>query len=66
MSLLRDEMSVVVVTNDIFTSEDAKALREAAVLPVAADAADAAMVMAIGHDLPSAMNLLATLSPGFE
>jgi urease accessory protein len=31
--LLRDEMSVVVVTNDIFTSEDAKALREAAVLP---------------------------------
>ncbi|MGK2959003.1 MAG: urease accessory protein UreG [Acidimicrobiales bacterium] len=32
--LLRDEMSVVVVTNDIFTSEDAKALRDAAVLPV--------------------------------
>ncbi len=32
--LLRDELSVVVVTNDIFTSEDAKALREAAVLPV--------------------------------
>lgn len=31
--LLRDELSVVVVTNDIFTSEDAKALREAAVLP---------------------------------
>jgi urease accessory protein len=31
--LLRDEMSVVVVTNDIFTSEDAKALREDAVLP---------------------------------
>ena len=31
--LLRDEMSVVVVTNDIFTSEDAQALREAAVLP---------------------------------
>lgn len=32
--LLRDEMSVVVVTNDIFTSEDAQALRDAAVLPV--------------------------------
>lgn len=32
--LLRDELSVVVVTNDIFTSEDAIALREAAVLPV--------------------------------
>ena len=32
-SLLRDEMSLVVVTNDIFTSEDADALREAAVLP---------------------------------
>lgn len=31
--LLRDEMSVVVVTNDIFTSEDAEALRESAVLP---------------------------------
>lgn len=31
--LLRDELSMVVVTNDIFTSEDAKALREAAVLP---------------------------------
>ncbi len=31
--LLRDEMSIVVVTNDIFTSEDAMALREAAVLP---------------------------------
>lgn len=31
--LLRDEMSVVVVTNDIFTSEDATSLREAAVLP---------------------------------
>jgi urease accessory protein len=32
--LLRDELSLVVVTNDIFTSEDARALREAAVLPV--------------------------------
>ncbi len=31
--LLRDELSVVVVTNDIFTSEDARALREAGVLP---------------------------------
>ena len=31
--LLRNEMSVVVVTNDIFTSEDAQALRQAAVLP---------------------------------
>lgn len=31
--LLRDELSLVVVTNDIFTSEDAKALKEAAVLP---------------------------------
>ena len=31
--LLRDELSMVVVTNDIFTSEDADALREAAVLP---------------------------------
>lgn len=31
--LLSDRLSVVVVTNDIFTSEDAKALREAAVLP---------------------------------
>ncbi len=30
--LLRDELSVVVVTNDIFTSEDAQALREADVL----------------------------------
>jgi urease accessory protein len=32
--LLRDELSLVVVTNDIFTSEDARMLREAAVLPV--------------------------------
>lgn len=32
--LLRDELSMVVVTNDIFTSEDAQALRAAAVLPV--------------------------------
>lgn len=32
-ALLRDQLSVVVVTNDIFTSEDADALREAAVLP---------------------------------
>ncbi|MFK8024195.1 MAG: GTP-binding protein, partial [Ilumatobacter sp.] len=32
-ALLRDEWSVAVVTNDIFTSEDADALREAAVLP---------------------------------
>jgi urease accessory protein len=31
--LLRDERSMVVVTNDIFTSEDADALRRAAVLP---------------------------------
>ena len=31
--LLGDELSLVVVTNDIFTSEDAKALRAAAVLP---------------------------------
>lgn len=31
--LLRDELSMVVVTNDIFTSEDAHALRKAAVLP---------------------------------
>ncbi|MEM9039143.1 MAG: urease accessory protein UreG [Actinomycetota bacterium] len=31
-SLLRDEMSVVVVTNDIFTTEDADALRRAAAL----------------------------------
>ena len=31
--LLRDELSLVVVTNDIFTSEDADALRKAAVLP---------------------------------
>jgi urease accessory protein len=33
-SLLRDELSLVVVTNDIFTSEDAEALRRAGVLPV--------------------------------
>lgn len=32
-SLLRDELSMVVVTNDIFTSEDAQALRRAAALP---------------------------------
>ena len=32
-ALLRDRWSVVVVTNDIFTSEDADALRRAAVLP---------------------------------
>ncbi|MFT6393145.1 MAG: urease accessory protein, partial [Ilumatobacter sp.] len=31
-ALLRDDLSIVVVTNDIFTSEDADALREAAVL----------------------------------
>ncbi|MAT04758.1 MAG: urease accessory protein UreG [Acidimicrobiaceae bacterium] len=30
---LRDELSLVVITNDIFTSEDAKALKAAAVLP---------------------------------
>ena len=32
---LRDEVSIVVVTNDIFTSEDALALKAAAVLPEA-------------------------------
>jgi urease accessory protein len=32
--LLRDEFSLAVVTNDIFTSEDARMLREAAVLPI--------------------------------
>jgi len=32
-ALLRDGLSIVVVTNDIFTSEDADALREAAALP---------------------------------
>ncbi len=32
-TLLRDQLSLVVVTNDIFTSEDARALREADVLP---------------------------------
>jgi urease accessory protein len=31
--LLRDELSLAVVTNDIFTSEDAEALRRAGVLP---------------------------------
>jgi urease accessory protein len=33
-TLLRDQCSLVVVTNDIFTSEDAQALRAAGVLPV--------------------------------
>lgn len=32
-SLLRDELSLAVVTNDIFTTEDAEALRRADVLP---------------------------------
>ncbi|MEP6296423.1 MAG: urease accessory protein UreG, partial [Ilumatobacter sp.] len=32
-ALLREDLSMVVVTNDIFTSEDADALRAAAVLP---------------------------------
>jgi urease accessory protein len=32
-ALLRDELSLVVVTNDIFTTEDAEALRRADVLP---------------------------------
>jgi len=32
-ALLRHELSIVVVTNDIFTSEDADALRNAAALP---------------------------------
>ena len=32
--LLRDELSMAVVTNDIFTTEDAEALRRAEVLPV--------------------------------
>ncbi len=32
--LLRDELSLAVVTNDIFTTEDAQALRRAGVLPV--------------------------------
>jgi urease accessory protein len=32
--LLRDELSMAVVTNDIFTTEDAEALRRARVLPV--------------------------------
>lgn len=31
---LRDQWSLAVITNDIFTSEDAQALREAAVLPL--------------------------------
>jgi urease accessory protein len=33
-TLLRDELSIVVVTNDIFTTEDADALRAAGVLPI--------------------------------
>lgn len=33
-TLLRDRISLGVVTNDIFTSEDAQALRAAAVLPI--------------------------------
>ena len=33
-TLLRDQLSLVVVTNDIFTSEDAEALRAAGVLPI--------------------------------
>jgi urease accessory protein len=33
-TLLRDELSMVVVTNDIFTTEDADALRAAGVLPI--------------------------------
>jgi urease accessory protein len=33
-TLLRDQLSLVVVTNDIFTSEDAEALRTAGVLPI--------------------------------
>ena len=33
-TLLRDELSLVVVTNDIFTSEDAQALRAAGALPI--------------------------------
>jgi urease accessory protein len=33
-TLLRGELSVVVVTNDIFTTEDADALRAAGVLPI--------------------------------
>lgn len=33
-TLLRDEFSMVVVTNDIFTTEDADALRAAGVLPI--------------------------------
>jgi urease accessory protein len=32
--LLRDELSLAVVTNDIFTTEDADALRSAGVLPI--------------------------------
>jgi urease accessory protein len=32
--VLRDELSIVVVTNDIFTTEDADALRAAGVLPI--------------------------------
>ena len=33
-TLLRDELSLAVVTNDIFTTEDADALRAAGVLPI--------------------------------
>src|SRR5215510_13387821 len=33
-TLLRDELSIVVVTNDIFTTEDADALRAAGVLSI--------------------------------
>jgi urease accessory protein len=33
-TLLRDELSLAVVTNDIFTTEDADALRDAGVLPI--------------------------------
>ena len=33
-TLLRRELSIVVVTNDIFTTEDAEALRAAGVLPI--------------------------------
>ena len=59
----RHVLSAVLVGIDAGPSQVCvEADRAAAWLPLAADAA---MVMAIGHDRPSAMNVLAALTPAF-
>jgi urease accessory protein len=67
--LLRDELSIVVVTNDIFTTEDADALRAAGVLPldrIAAVETGCCPHTAIRDDIAANLDAVDTLEAAHE